>query len=239
VDRLSFEVERGTTFALVGESGSGKSTAVRMILGLESITSGQAIVFGQDVGRMSRTELRALYRRVQVVYQSPYGSLDPRFTVEKIIEEPLRSFGVGDARSRRARVAALLERVELPATFLSRKPSQLSGGQRQRVAIARALALGPDLVICDEPVSALDASVQAQVLDLLQEIQRESGVTYLFISHDLSVVADIAHTVGVLQAGQLVEVGTPASVFANPQHAYTRTLLDAAFGAASAAQSAA
>jgi peptide/nickel transport system ATP-binding protein len=230
VSGVSFDVRRGSTFALVGESGSGKSTTVRMILGLETITSGTVNVFGKDIGTLSLKETRELYKRMQVVYQSPYASLDPSFSLRRIIAEPLAAFGVGDRKSRNARALELLERVGLPASFAKRRPKELSGGQRQRVAIARALAISPDLVICDEPVSALDASVQAQILNLLVEIQRELGVTYIFISHDLAVVADIAHSVGVMQRGQLVEVGSAASVLTAPEHPYTLSLLESAYG---------
>lgn len=230
VDGVSFEVTKGSTFALVGESGSGKSTTVRMILGLESITGGRADVFGQNIGGLSKSQIRDLYQRMQVIYQSPFASLDPKFSLEQIIEEPLRSFRIGDKKSRQSRVMELLDRVGVPRDYAHRKPRELSGGQRQRVAIARALAISPDLVVCDEPVSALDASVQAQILDLLLEIQQDLGVTYIFISHDLAVVADIAHNVGVMRGGRMVEAGTAREIFSNPQHAYTKSLLASSYG---------
>ncbi|WP_017933964.1 dipeptide ABC transporter ATP-binding protein [Nocardioides sp. Iso805N] len=231
-DGVSFAVERGTTTAVVGESGSGKTTVAKMVLGLETPTSGRVLIDGQDVGVDSRAQRRQLRRRVQPVFQDPYGSLDPSYTVERIVAEPMEIFGTTDRAGRRRRVAELLDQVALPRGTASRRPHELSGGQRQRVAIARALAPSPDLVVCDEAVSALDVLVQDQILRLLDELQRNLGITLLFITHDLSVTRQIAHRVVVMEKGRDVEHGPTEQVFTTPTSAYTAELLEAIPGAA-------
>jgi len=232
VDDVSFAVARGTTTAIVGESGSGKTTVARIILGLEAATSGAALVDGRGITASAGADRKALRRIVQPVFQDPYGSLDPTYSIERLIDEPLRIFRVGDRADRRARVAELLDQVALSRTVAQRRPNELSGGQRQRVAIARALALEPELLICDEAVSALDVLVQEQILILLQDLQDRLGLSYLFITHDLAVVRQIAHTVVVMQSGRVVENGDVDQVFTSPGSAYTHELLGAIPGAA-------
>ncbi|MCU1406513.1 MAG: glutathione transporter ATP-binding protein [Glaciihabitans sp.] len=227
VDGVSFDVVRGTTHAIVGESGSGKTTVARAVAGFSKPTAGAITLDGVDVAGLKREQLRQFRRRVQLVYQNPFSSLDPRQTVEKIVTEPLDNFSIGDGRSRRATVAEFIDRVALPSSALHRLPRELSGGQRQRVAIARALVLHPEVVVLDEAVSALDVTVQAQILALLETLQGELGLTYLFISHDLAVVRHIADTISVMQTGRIVESGSADAVFDNPTQQYTRDLLDA------------
>jgi peptide/nickel transport system ATP-binding protein len=230
VDDVSFRLRRATTLAVAGESGSGKSTLARMVLGLLQPTSGTVIFDGQDVSdtaSMSRGATLAFRRRIQPVFQNPYGSLDPMYSVLQTIEEPLRIHRTGDRRQRYNAARELADQVALPSSLLGRRPRELSGGQRQRVAIARALALRPDVLVCDEAVSALDVVVQAQILDLLAELQAELGLTYLFISHDLAVIRQIADEVLVMRAGQVVERGATKAVFTRPSHDYTRQLLAA------------
>ena len=231
VDKVSFSIARGTTTAVVGESGSGKSTVAKMVLGLEGASSGSIRFDGVDITTLGRKQMFDFRRRVQPIFQDPYGSLDPMYNIYRTIEEPLRVHGVGDAKSREKKVRALLDQVALPSSMMQRFPNELSGGQRQRVAIARALALDPEVVICDESVSALDVLVQAQILNLLADLQAELGLSYLFITHDLAVVRQIADHVAVMEKGKLVEQGTTDEVFDNPRTAYTQALLAAIPGA--------
>ena len=231
VDGISFRIARGSTTALVGESGSGKSTVAKMLLGLEKPSSGRIIIDGAETSALSRRELFNLRRRMQPVFQDPYGSLDPLRNIENTIAEPLDTHRIGSRADRRKRVYELLDQVSLPRAIATRYPNELSGGQRQRVAVARALALKPDIVILDEAVSALDVLVQAQILQLLNELQAELSLTYLFITHDLAVVRVIADNVAVMNKGQIVEAATTSEVFENPKQEYTKRLLDAIPGA--------
>jgi oligopeptide transport system ATP-binding protein len=225
VDGVSFEIPEGKTLGLVGESGSGKSTTGFCILQLIKPTSGSVRFMGKELTELPRGELRKQRREMQIVFQDPYSSLNPRMTVGAIVAEPLVVHGIGSRGSRRARVRELLEVVGFDPTFTNRYPHEFSGGQRQRIGIARALALGPKLIVCDEPVSALDVSIQAQILNLLKDLQDEFGLTYLFIAHDLAVVRSMSDRIAVMQAGKLVEQGPAEEVYESPKQDYTKKLL--------------
>jgi peptide/nickel transport system ATP-binding protein/oligopeptide transport system ATP-binding protein len=228
VDGISFDVPRGKTVGLVGESGSGKTTTGRAIARLVPITAGTIHYGGQDLARLSRREFFNYRKKIQVIFQDPFGSLNPRMTIYSIIAEPLEIHFKDWSKSQKEdRVAGLLEKVGLSSDFMRRYPHQFSGGPRQRIGIARALAVEPDFIICDEPVSALDVSVQAQIVNLLQDLQEELGLTYLFIAHDLAVVEHISDEVLVMTEGQIVEQATAEAIYENPQHPYTRKLLNA------------
>jgi peptide/nickel transport system ATP-binding protein len=226
VNDISFAVAPGTTHALVGESGSGKTTTIRLLLGLEEPDAGEISVAGERLSGRSHASLRAVWRHLQLVYQNPFTSLDPTWTVEHLVGEPLDRFKVGTPKERAERVREALANVGLAEHLLTRKPGALSGGQRQRVAIARALVLKPDVIVLDEPTSALDVSVQADIVEVLLSLQAKLGLTYVFVSHDLALVRQLAHTVSVMQRGSIVEHGSVADIFGNPQHPYTATLLE-------------
>ena len=227
---VSFSLQAGRSLGVVGESGSGKSTLARLVMALEAPTAGSVWLAGQDLQRLGAADLRRARADFQMVFQDPFGSLDPRQTVGRIVSEPLRAQAHFAAAEQQERVAAMLDAVGLRPADASKYPHEFSGGQRQRIAIARALVTTPKLIVADEPVSALDVSVQAQVLNLMQDLQDQFGVTYLFISHDLAVVDHVCDEVIVLQHGRVVEQGTPARLFSQPQAAYTQTLLAAVPG---------
>ena len=227
LDDVTFWIDQGETFGLVGESGSGKTTTGRCLLRLVQATSGEVRFRGENVLEAPRARLRALRRDMQIVFQDPYSSLNPRMRARQIVEEPLIIHRIGDRAARRARVAELFHLVGLDASHLERYPREFSGGQRQRIGLARALALNPSFLVLDEPVSSLDVSVQAQVINLLMDLQRQLKLTYLFIAHDLRLVEHVCDRVGVMLLGRIVEMGPVVSVFAAPRHPYTRALLSA------------
>ncbi|MEW6150485.1 MAG: oligopeptide/dipeptide ABC transporter ATP-binding protein [Pseudomonadota bacterium] len=228
VDGVSFEIARGETLSLVGESGCGKSTVGRAILRLFDITSGQVILDGKRIDDAAPGTMRQMRRRVQVVFQDPFSSLNPRMRVRDILAEPIRNFGLAkSAEDLEVRVTALMDTVRLPREALNRRPHEFSGGQRQRIGIARALAAEPELIVCDEAVSALDVSVKAQIVNLLQDLQSEFGLALLFISHDLAIVEHMTHRVAVMYLGKIVEVAPRRDIFAAPRHPYTKALLSA------------
>jgi peptide/nickel transport system ATP-binding protein len=228
VDGVSFEIARGETLSLVGESGCGKSTVGRAILRLFDITAGQVVLDGQRIDDLSPDRLKQMRRRVQVVFQDPFSSLNPRLRVRAILAEPIRNFGLAKSSADlESKVVALMDTVRLPRDALDRRPHEFSGGQRQRICIARALAAEPDLIVCDEAVSALDVSVKAQIVNLLQDLQREFGLALLFISHDLAIVEHMTHRVAVMYLGKIVEIAPREQIFASPKHPYTKALLSA------------
>ena len=227
VDGISFKLRRGETLGIVGESGCGKSTAGRTILRLHDITDGKVIFKGEDLAKCSKKEMRAKRLQMQMVFQDPYASLNPRMTVGNIIGEALLDHKLMSKAEAREKVLETMEICGLPTYYINRYPHEFSGGQRQRVGIARALAVNPDFIVCDEPISALDVSIQAQVINLLEQLQRERGLTYLFIAHDLSMVKHISDRIGVMYLGSLVELADSEELFENPMHPYTKALLSA------------
>ncbi|WP_201379941.1 ABC transporter ATP-binding protein [Ktedonobacter sp. SOSP1-85] len=227
VDDVSFSIVRGQTLGLVGESGSGKTTIARTLVRLYKPTAGQIIFDGQNLASLEGEELRKVRQRIQMIFQDPYASLNPRFTIGSLIGEPMHIHGVAEGRDVHERVLELLRVVGLRPEYYDRYPHEFSGGQRQRIAVARALAINPDFIIADEPVSALDVSVRAQVLNLLQSLQRQFSLTYLFVSHDLSVVRHVADRIAVMYLGKIVEISDRDELYAAPQHPYTRALLSA------------
>jgi oligopeptide transport system ATP-binding protein len=227
VDGVDLEIPAGATLGLVGESGSGKTTTGYCILQIVRPTAGEVLFLGRDLVQLRGQELRRARREMQIVFQDPYSALSPRMTIDRIVAEPLEAHGIGTRRSREQNAMELLDLVGFNPSFAHRYPHEFSGGQRQRVGIARAIALQPKLIVCDEPVSALDVSIQAQILNLLKDLQRDLGLTYLFISHDLAVVRTMSDEIAVMRAGRIVERGPAELVYLNPQHDYTKALLSA------------
>jgi oligopeptide transport system ATP-binding protein len=225
VDGVSFEVRRGEALGLVGESGCGKSTVARLITQLHPVTAGRVVFEGQDLSSLRGGALRRVRRQLQIIFQDPFASLDPRMTVGDIISEPLDNFGIARGRARQRRIQELLRLVGLNPNFTNRYPHEFSGGQRQRIGIARALAVEPDFIVCDEPISALDVSIQAQIVNLLVDLQDQLGLSYLFISHDLKIVEHMSDRVAVMYLGKIVEVADRRDIYDRPQHPYTRALL--------------
>ncbi len=227
VDDISFKIYRGETLGLVGESGCGKSTTGRTIIRLYDVTDGEVIFEGAEIGQMSEHELKPFRKKIQMIFQDPYASLNTRMTVSDIIGEPLDIHGLASGKERQERIFDLLERVGLSKMHASRYPHEFSGGQRQRIGIARALAVNPDFIICDEPISALDVSIQAQVVNMLEDLQKEFGLTYLFIAHDLSMVKHISDRIGVMYLGKMAEIAESNKLYEKPLHPYTQALLSA------------
>jgi oligopeptide/dipeptide ABC transporter ATP-binding protein len=225
VDGVDLEIRRGETLGLVGESGCGKSTLARLITALLPVTAGRVVFDGQDITKLRGSRLRRVRRKMQMIFQDPFASLDPRMTVGDILQEPLDNFGIGTGRDRRRRVQELLRLVGLNPNFTNRYPHEFSGGQRQRIGIARALAVNPSFIVCDEAVSALDVSIQAQIINLLQDLQKEFQLTYLFIAHDLAVVRHLSDRIAVMYLGKVVEMADRADIYDRPQHPYTKALL--------------
>jgi len=225
VDNVSFYIKEGETFGLVGESGCGKSTTGRSIIRLFDVTGGEILYKGKDIAKLKEKELKPYRRKMQVIFQDPYASLNPTLTVEDLISEPLDVYNIGSKKEKKERVLTLLKKVGLDNKHMDRYPHEFSGGQRQRIGIARALSINPEFILCDEPISALDVSIQAQVVNMLEDLQEEMGLTYLFIAHDLSMVRHISHRIGVMYLGKLIEIGSSDEIYENPAHPYTQALL--------------